>query len=418
MSKRSTRRGFLQQSALVALTPLVPRFVSLSAQAAEVQADDRGLVVIQLDGGNDGLNTVIPFADENYARFRRELRIKRDDVLKLNDAVGLHPAMKAAADLYSDGRLTIVQGVGYPNPNRSHFESMAIWNHARLAADEHDGDGWLGRAAEKLRRNPATADSIYVGSETVPVALQGRRANALALQSEADLQLAIENNPRRSRQPATDVAAFVERSLDQSFAAARQFRESAEAKASTTDGYPGTPLAEKLKLVARLMMLGGGTRIYYVSQPGYDTHAAQLYPHEQLLREFAGALKAFLNHLQQIRLAERTVVLAFSEFGRRVDENGSAGTDHGAAGPVFLAGGGVRGGIVGEHPSLTDLEGLNPDQVNPNQVNRNQVNPDQGDLKMALDFRQVYATLLTGWLGVDSQAVLGQNLAALPLFGS
>jgi len=397
MFQHSTRRQFLQQSALVSLAPLVPQFVSLSAQAADAQADERVLVVIQLDGGNDGLNTVIPFADENYARFRRELRIKPADVLKLNDSVGLHPAMKAAADLYHDGRLSIVQGVGYPNPNRSHFESMAIWQHARLAADEHDGNGWLGQAAEHMDHQPAVADSIYIGSDAVPVALRGRRANALALQSEADLKLAIPNIPSPARQPTSNIASFVQRSLDQSFAAARQFGESGEAKSSKTEGFPDTPLATKLKLVARLMMLGGGTRIYYVSQPGYDTHAAQLHPHEQLLREFAGALKAFLNHLNEAHLAERTVVLAFSEFGRRAEENGSAGTDHGAAGPVFLAGKGIRGGIVGSHPSLTNL--------------------DQGDLKMAIDFRQVYATLLSNWLGVDQKAVIHSDFPALSLIG-
>ena len=168
--------------------PGVP--VPLGRQPPTPKHDDRILVVIQLDGGNDGLNTVIPYADENYARFRRELRIKTDDILKLDDAVGLHPSMKAAAELFDDSRLAIVQGVGYPNPNRSHFESMAIWHHARLDADEHDGNGWLGRAAESMQpRNTSTADSIYIGADAVPVALRGRRANALSLQNESDLQL-------------------------------------------------------------------------------------------------------------------------------------------------------------------------------------------------------------------------------------
>src|SRR5687768_11740216 len=139
----TTRRQFLKQSALISLAPLVPSFLSQSALAAATQPDERVLVVIQLDGGNDGLNTVIPFADDNYARFRRELRIKTDEILKLDDTIGLHPAMKAAADLVQDGRLAVVQGVGYPNPNRSHFESMAIWHHARTASDDLDGNGWL-----------------------------------------------------------------------------------------------------------------------------------------------------------------------------------------------------------------------------------------------------------------------------------
>jgi uncharacterized protein (DUF1501 family) len=392
----TSRRQFLQQSALISLSPLVPAFLSQSAFAASAKADDRVLVVIQLDGGNDGLNTVVPYADENYARFRRELRIKTEEVLKLDDAVGLHPALKSAADLVEEGRLAIVQGVGYPNPNRSHFESMAIWHHARVVGADHDGNGWLGRAAELAQpRNASAADSIYVGPDAVPVALRGRRANAVSLQNEADLKLMAGVVPRVG-EPAdsADLAAFVQRTVAQSFAAARQFGESAQASSAASSDYPDTKLAGKLQLVSKLLKLGGGTRIYYVSQSGYDTHAAQSFQHAQLLREFAGALKAFLNDLQAAQLDERVVVLAFSEFGRRVEENGSAGTDHGAAGPVFLAGSPVQPGLIGRHPSLTDL--------------------DQGDLKMAIDFRQVYATLLSDWLGVDSKAVLAHSFEPLP----
>jgi uncharacterized protein (DUF1501 family) len=393
----TTRRQFLQQSALISLSPLVPVFISRSASAAIARPDDRVLVVIQLDGGNDGLNTVVPFADENYARFRRELRIKTEDVLKLDAAVGLHPAMRSAADLFQDGRLAIVQGVGYPNPNRSHFESMAIWHHARLAAGDHDGNGWLGRAAELSQpRKTSAADSIYVGDGAVPVALRGRRASPISLQNESDLKLAVADVAASGESAdSPHLAAFVQRCVAQSYAAARQFRESTEVKRSSSDDYPGTKLGEKLQLVSKLLKLGSGTRIYYVSQSGYDTHAAQIYQHAQLLREFASGLKAFLNDLKAAKLDERVVVLAFSEFGRRVEENGSAGTDHGAAGPVFLAGPGVRSGLIGQHPSLTDL--------------------DQGDLKMAIDFRQVYATLLDQWLRIDSRQSLNGNFAQLTL---
>jgi uncharacterized protein (DUF1501 family) len=396
----TTRRQFLKHSALISLSPLVPAFLSQSALAADAKPDERVLVVIQLDGGNDGLNTIVPYADENYARFRRELRIKNEDVLKLDAAVGLHPSMKPAAELFEDGRLTIVQGVGYPNPNRSHFESMAIWHHARLKEDEHDGNGWLGRAAELLEpRKIAGADSIYVGPDAVPVAIRGRRANSVSLQNEADLQLAATVGVNASEQAgALDVAAFVQRTVAQSFEAAKRFRESKPGNTASGEypgtAYPGSRLAGKLQLVSKLLQLDGGTRIYYVSQSGYDTHAAQEYQHSQLLREFSGALRAFLNDLKAAQLDDRVVVMAFSEFGRRVQENGSAGTDHGAAGPVFLAGSPVRGGLIGKHPLLSDL--------------------DQGDLKPALDFRRIYATLLERWLGVDSKAVLGQPFEPLP----
>lgn len=388
------RRSFLEQSALVSLAPLVPAFLTRSLSAADVKPDERTLVVIQLDGGNDGLNTVIPYADPEYARHRRELRIKADKVLKLDGAVGLHPEMKEAAELFEQQRLTVIQGVGYPNPNRSHFESMAIWQHARLAADDHDGIGWLGRAADALRQ-PASrlssssgADSIFVGAETLPVALRGRRANAVALENEADLRLAADLTlPPGSQAGTGDLSAFVERTVERSFDAARRFSESSAADAGGSGGYPTSKLAQKLRLVLRLLKLGGGTRIYFVSQGGYDTHAAQAATHGQLLRELSSSLKAFLDDLKGAKLDERVVVLAFSEFGRRVEENGSAGTDHGAAGPVLLAGTPVKGGVIGVHPSLSDL--------------------DAGDLKMSIDFREVYAALLANWLGVDAAGVLG-----------
>lgn len=398
LSVRHDRRQFLKQSALISLSPLVPEFLARSVAAADARPDDRMLVVIQLDGGNDGLNTVVPFADELYNKNRQELRINASDVLKLDDAVGLHPQMKPAAELFEGGRVAVVQGVGYPNPNRSHFESMAIWHQARLASDDHDGIGWLGRTADTwMKPGAASSGSVYVGTEAPPVALRGRRAQALSLEGEADLKLAasvaLENTTRRDApsEAVSDLGAFVQRAVDQSYAAARQFSESTVAQAGTNDGYPASKLGQKLKLISRLMKLGGGTRLYYASQSGYDTHSAQGYTHGQLLREFAAGLKAFLNDLQAAKLDERVVVLTFSEFGRRVDENASAGTDHGAAGPVFLAGSPVRGGVLNRHPSLSDL--------------------DMGDLKMQVDFREIYATLLQRWLGVDSSIILGGSFA-------
>ena len=205
------RRQFLGKSALVSLSPLVPAFLAQSVMAADAKPDDRTLVVIQLDGGNDGLNTVVPFADELYARHRQELRIKPQDVLKLDANVGLHPQMKPAAELFESGRLGIVQGVGYPNPNRSHFESMSIWHHAGIAGDDHDGIGWLGRTADTWTKpGHQSSGSIYVGAEAPPVALRGRRAHVLSLESEADLRLASAVEPKTMvPEAANDLAAFV-----------------------------------------------------------------------------------------------------------------------------------------------------------------------------------------------------------------
>lgn len=330
---------------------------------------------------------------------RRELGVSKKDVLKLTDAVGLHPALKPAAELFQDGRLAIVQGVGYPNPNRSHFRSMAIWQHARLTKREHDSIGWLGRAADRVHSTDAAApDSIYVGEDGTPVALRGRRANSVSISREDDLALANPIAAQHFGSDADDLSAYVTRTLTRSFDAARQFQDTETVANGESLLYPNSTLAGKLRLAAQMIKLSGGTRVYYVSQSGYDTHANQPNTHRQLLREFSEALQVFLNDLRDSQLEERVVVLAFSEFGRRVQENGSAGTDHGAAGPVFIAGSSVRGGLVGEHPSLTDL--------------------DAGDLKMSIDFRQIYATLLDEWLSIPSTKVLDDSFDRLQLIKS
>jgi uncharacterized protein (DUF1501 family) len=390
----TTRRQFLQQSAIVSLAPLIPTFLARAADATAAKADDRVLVVLQLDGGNDGLNTVVPFADPLYEKHRRELRLDAKSLVKLNDSVALHPQLKPAAALWEKGQLAIVQGVGYPNRNRSHFESMAIWHHARVPTAEHDGIGWLGRAGDQLPRPASGAAAAFVGEETLPVALRGRRSASLALQDESDLKLTGPATDVQASQ-ASDVAAFVHRSVAESFYAARRFADS-EAGAGATAKYPDSKLGGKLRLVSRLLKLGGGTRVYYVTQTGYDTHAAQAFTHLRLLDELADALVAFLADLEACGIADRVAVLAFSEFGRRVEENASAGTDHGAAGPVFLAGRPVRGGLVGDHPSLANL--------------------DDGDLKPAIDFRRVYATVLDQWLGVPPRTCLVSDHQQLPLF--
>lgn len=395
-----TRRSFMTQSALISLSPLAPAFLSRAFANQPAQPDERILVVVQLDGGNDGLNTVIPFADENYARFRSELRIPTADVLNVNDEVGLHPSLKPVADLVEDGRMTIIQGVGYPNPNRSHFRSMAIWHTARPDAEDNGGYGWLGRAVDSSKPAPrAAADAVFVGGQSMPRALWGRRIKAISLNSEGDLQLAPSVVPAAfSRdERSEELAAYLERVVDQSFQTARRFRELPATPSKPSDAsYPPSDLARQLSLISLLIKAGAGARVYYISQPGYDTHAGQLGTHLRLLRTFSASVKAFLDDLAAAKLADRVLLLAFSEFGRRVEENASAGTDHGAAGPVFLAGPAATGGIIGRHPSLSDL--------------------DDGDLKMALDFRGIYASLLQDWLRIPANPVIPGDFRCPPLF--
>jgi uncharacterized protein (DUF1501 family) len=386
----TSRRDFLRTLPLISLAPTVPGFIAQLARASTPERDARVLVVIQLDGGNDGVNTVVPFGDEGYARNRKTLKLATDRLIKVSDGVGLHPAMGDAGKLLESGRLGIVPGVGYPNPNRSHFASMAIWQTARIDEEEHAGPGWLGRSLDPI----AGASSLFVGSKSIPVALKGRRALASSLERIDDLTL----DPGLARPSllagGDDLAAFVRRSALDAYSSSDRLAELARDQTASAR-YPGTGLAERLKLVARLLKGGYASRVFYTSQSGYDTHSAQSNTHFGLLNELSGALKAFLDDLAASKLADRVLVLCFSEFGRRVLENSSAGTDHGAAGPVFLAGTSVKAGLLGTYPSLADL--------------------DDGDLRPVVDFRRVYATILEDWLGLPSESALGGKFAPLPL---
>jgi uncharacterized protein (DUF1501 family) len=357
--------------------------------------DGRILVVIQLDGGNDGVNTVIPFSDEGYAQHRRELRIADDKLIKLNDQVALHPNLRPFADLVEDGRLAIIQGVGYPNPDRSHDVSMSIWQTARFDPDEHKSFGWIGRALDERPQPAAGAPhSILIADRTPPVALRGRRSTSVAMAHLHDLQ--IKAGATLASPPAADgvddLLAFARRATLDARSAADLIADVVQTSADAA-AYPDTGLAGRLKTVAQLIKADFATPVYYAIQSGYDTHSAQLATHGRLLRGLAGAVKAFLDDLQSSGLADRVVVMGFSEFGRRVDENASLGTDHGTSGPMFVAGAGIQAGLHQATPSMTDLT--------------------DGDLQMSVDFRSVYASVLSRWLAIDPHPVLGAEFAVL-----
>jgi uncharacterized protein (DUF1501 family) len=401
-----SRRHFLQTSSLLALAPTVPVFLAQTARGAAPRRDGRVLVVVELTGGNDGINTLVPFKDEGYAKHRRALRLPKDNLVKINDEVGLHPALTDAGKLLQSNRLAIIQGVGYPNPSRSHARSMSIWQSARLDATSNElspgeltGFGWLGRALDESPRpyvgSPA---SVFLSGQSAPVALRGRRSMASALAQLDDFATPPEGATRQviaGPEPSDDLTAFVRRSLLDGYTTADWLKEVGRVK-DTGVNYPPTALARHLRLIARLLKSGLGAPVFYTAQGGYDTHAGQLFTHNGLLGELSGALKAFLDDLAAAKIAERVLVLCFSEFGRRVAENGSAGTDHGTAGPVFLAGPRVKAGLIGKTPSLLDLE--------------------DGDLKMGVDFRRVYATLLEDWLGLPAKTALAGTFERLPLF--
>ena len=402
-----TRRQFLAtagSSALISLAPLVPDFL-LRASARETDSrGERILVVIQLTGGNDGLNTVVPYADDAYRRSRASLAIAPNQVLRLDDALGLHPALRGFSDLLDSRRLAILQGIGYPNPDRSHFTSMDVWHTARRHSGSKD-TGWLGRYLDATAQGTAAdVPALHLGPEKQPLALAARQFHALSAQSLAQFRLELAPGDSLGREidqsaaaerPADDLLSFVQTSAVSALAASRRVQQSLDGY-QTSVKYPATALAEKLRSVAQLIDAGLKTRIYYVALDGFDTHSQQAVVHARLLEQLAGAVKAFVDDLDQHSHLDRTVVMMFSEFGRRVSENASHGTDHGSAAPMFLAGGKIVSGVIGKHPRLTDLE--------------------NGDLKFHTDFRQVYAAVLDQWLGCPSAAILGERFESLPVF--
>jgi uncharacterized protein (DUF1501 family) len=408
----ATRREFLRHTlaggSLVSLGLTVPNFLTRTAlaapNAAAAGAKDTILVVVQLTGGNDGLNTVIPFKDDEYAKLRPTLKQPAAQIKKLNDEVGLHPSLDGLAGLLQDNALCVVQGVGYPNPSQSHFRSMDIWQAAGTA--ETLTEGWIGKGLRQMQG--AGAFHLAANNEGAPLALSGAPVRAPSITSLEDFQLklAAASGADKKEQKAIIESAvkgggdkpslldFVQRTAANTYASSQRLQEigkNYQPKAT----YPQTPLANRLKLAAQLIDANLGARLFYVSLENFDTHANQATTHAQLLGELSAAVTAFYKDMAARGYQDRILMMTFSEFGRRARENGSKGTDHGSAAPMFLVGGKVSAGVVGKHPSLTQLE--------------------MGNLKHHTDFRQVYAAILDNWLGVPSKDVLGQKFDPVPI---
>ena len=414
---RMPRRAFLRSGAsLVALGATAPAFLAHTVFAETrgrrrkaFAADERILVVIQLAGGNDGLNTVIPVDHDVYQRVRPRLAIRRADALRLDDDFCLHGDADGLKELYDAGALAIVHGVGYPNPNRSHFKSTDIWQSA--APNLRQTDGWLGRYFDNTCRGEPECDparAIALTSET-PLALRGERFLPLAFERPENLawQSAVRgyrvgqviselNQPLPNDPPQPQSALeYLRHVALQARINAQDIREAAGTRHSPVD-FPRTDLGRSLETVSRL--IGGGlrTRVYYVSLTGFDTHARQAADHARLLVQLGEALMAFFRALKAQGDLERVLVMTFSEFGRRVAENASAGTDHGTAAPMFLAGAQVRGGLHGTAPDLDNLDA-------------------SGDLRFTTDFRSVYAAVLKDWLGSQPERTLGDEIKPMEL---
>ena len=367
----------------------------LASQDQSSSVTDRILVVIQLSGGNDGLNTIVPYRDELYAKARPKLGIPSSDVIKLTEELGLHPSLRAIENQFSENRFSIIQGVGYPSPNRSHFESMDIWHSCHPKKDRSQS-GWLGRWITEQNAHP-TSDStaIHIGSDTLPLACQERGVQVPSLASLEQMRLKAKLDSMQDKQSRPGVESNSKDSgslldfLSTSTVAALEVSERLDkilAQPDASGDFPKTALGEKLRAVSRLILSGLKTRIYYVTLDGFDTHANQPDVHASLLKQWSEALVAFLSRLKQTGQQDRVLVMTFSEFGRRVSENASLGTDHGAAAPMFLAGPKLPKIIHGPMPDLSDLE--------------------DGDLRFKIDFRSVYASVLEHWMMTDSRKAL------------
>lgn len=406
MSDFLTRRDLMKRGGVIAVGLTAPRWLSTIAHADVLRqaqggkiSKDTVLVVCQLSGGNDGLNTVVPYADTTYRQLRPTLGIPDDKVLKINDELGFHPALAGLHELYKEGKVAVVQNVGYPRPNRSHFKSMEIWQSASPTSALKNG--WVGRHMDTLVAGGPMNPVMALGLSTdKPLALNAKVASIPCFASLADIQSMVgdpdvERMLRQIQGPdaalGSDTRVVQQASktaLDAMAVLSKQLQGFAPKQT-----YGNDPFGQGFKQIAQLVATSPATRVVYFSAGGFDTHARQAESHERLLGGFGGAVKAFQREMEALGKADKVIVLVFSEFGRRTFENASGGTDHGAAAPMFLVGKNVKGGIHGSNPNLKDLA--------------------DGDLKFGIDFRQVYAATLDQWMGGDSQVVLGEKFAPL-----
>jgi uncharacterized protein (DUF1501 family) len=386
---KNSRRDFLKATTLASASLMMPKFLFASGNNALVNG--KKLVVIQLSGGNDGLNCVIPFRTDTYYESRPDIAIFRDEVLRIKDDVGINPNLPGIVDLYNDGHLAIVNTVGYPNPDRSHFRSMDIWQSGS-GSSEYLETGWIGRALDSTCDNKCTMPHSAVElDDTLSLALKGKNLKGLAFRNPKMLyettrqpllkKIAEENSP--SGISAVD---FLHKTLTDTMHSAEYLYSQSKIYSSKAQ-YPNEYFARQMKQIAELIISGSETSVYYVSLSGFDTHVLQKGAQSKLLKLYSDTLKVFCNDLKANGRFSETIVLTFSEFGRRVKQNGGKGTDHGTANVVFIAGGGLRkAGLQNNVPDLQNLV--------------------DGDLVHTVDFRSVYATILDNWLNADANTIL------------
>ena len=393
-NSRLTRRDFISTSlAAIGTSAGLPLLLqetnlALAANAAagvQQKHPERILVVFELSGGNDGLNTVVPYGLDEYYQARPTIGVPEQDVLKLNDEFGFHSNLLGWERLFKDGQMAVVHGCSYPNPNRSHFESMKFWHTG--VPNGAESQGWLGRFADAYQPEPVSSYMINIAKEqTMAVGAQAQspvvfkdpsRFGRHGSQEQKDI---FAEMAKRSEYDKNEALRFV-RGIASTAEESSAFIQNACAEYRTKADYGYGDIGVDLKRVAALIEANSPARIYYVSFGSFDTHVSQSAAHSGLFNQIGDAVHGFMRDLERMGRADDVSMLMFTEFGRRVQENAGRGTDHGVASPMFMVGKHVKGGFYSDHPSLTDL--------------------DEGDLKMTTDFRSVYATMIKEWMGYD-----------------
>jgi uncharacterized protein (DUF1501 family) len=392
------RRTFLKNSSVAAAgTLLLPQFLqALGFKQQLPNAAEKILVVLQLSGGNDGLNTVIPVRNDIYYKQRPRLAIARTTALGLTDEAGLNPALPAFKGLYDDGNLAILNGVGYPNPDRSHFRSMDIW-HSASESNRYVHTGWLGRYLDAKCTGCAHPTQAIEVDDVLSLALKGQQQKGLAFTEVQRMADVSKNGWFRQlaslQQQEEPMAAYLYKTLADTMSSA-DYLASEVHKPDKAPDYPNSELGKNLKTVAGLILSDVDTRVYYLSHGSFDTHINQQAQQTRLLTEMNDAVAAFVKHLKQENRFKDVLILTFSEFGRRVAQNASGGTDHGTANNMMFIGEKLRQkGLLNPLPNLADL--------------------DAGDLKYSVDFKHVYATVLDKWLSAPADAILGASYPRL-----
>jgi len=388
------RRNFIQLGSLATGSMMVPDFLKAFEKPLSVPAGNKVVVVIQLSGGNDGLNTVIPLRNDLYYRQRPKLGIMKENALSITDDAGLHPSLTALRELHDSGSLGILSSVGYPNPDRSHFRSMDIW-HSASSSREYLDTGWLGRYLDaqcKPGDRPTLAMEI---DDVLSLALKGNQMKGLAFRDPKRLygnsqekyfkDLGVAHKITGEEAPVD----YLYKTMAETLSSADYIFQQSKLH-PTRQSYPATSLGQNLKTIASLIFSEINTKVYYVSLGSFDTHFAQEVQQKRLFTELNDAVKSFTDDLKANNRFDDVLLFTFSEFGRRVSQNASGGTDHGTANNMFFIGGGLKQkGLINELPDLSDLQ--------------------DGDLKYKVDFRDVYATVLHKWLDADDAAIIGKK---------